>query len=174
MIRRANLFYDISGIGDENALKSAPPMKFFSKRRSKVDDLFKDNCLDHLKIESSVNFVPDSEFLTEWKENLSTKAILNLLDYLIPKLKTLAEKKGRLDNEFVVLEMIQSSTVVGILPPPHSIVVRRYMSTRFTTVWFATYIWGLVFLKNEKPTVFEPKAIKLFTCGYSDPSRNKK
>lgn len=87
------------------------------------------------------------------------------MEYLIPRLKNLAEDRS-LDNEGAVLTLIERTTVVGILPPPHAIVVRRYTNTVYTTVWFSTYIWGLIFLRNERPVLFDPVKIKLFACGY--------
>jgi hypothetical protein len=88
-----------------------------------------------------------------------------LLEYLIPRLRNLAEDRN-LDNEDAVLTLIERTTVVGILPPPQPIVVRRYASTHYTTVWFSTYIWGLIFLRNERPVLIDPPTVKLFVCGF--------
>jgi hypothetical protein len=96
------------------------------------------------------------------------------LEYLIPRLKNLAEDRN-LNNEDAVLSLIERTTVVGILPPPLPIVVRRYASTHYTTVWFSTYIWGLIFLRNERPVLIDPHAVKLFACGYvEDENEDKK
>eukprot|EP00475_Leptophrys_vorax_P036936 TRINITY_DN63128_c0_g1_i2.p1 TRINITY_DN63128_c0_g1~~TRINITY_DN63128_c0_g1_i2.p1 ORF type:complete len:818 (-),score=216.62 TRINITY_DN63128_c0_g1_i2:1171-3624(-) len=177
MLRRANLFYDLVSLDaptlNKLALESpgrgaAAPQQFV--KGSKGDSFEDEEIAAKKAIRNQVVVEVTPEFVSGWKEKLHTKAIFALLEYLIPRLKNLAEDRS-LDNEEAVLALIERTTVVGILPAPHSIVVRRYTNTPYTMVWFTTYIWGLVFLRNERPVLFDPPRIKLFVCGYVEPEK---
>ena len=49
----------------------------------------------------------------------------------------------------VILGFIRSMTMVGLLPVPHAIVVRKYQPNTFTSLWFTAFLWGVVFLQNQ-------------------------
>jgi hypothetical protein len=61
-----------------------------------------------------------------------------------------------------LLEMIANTTLVGVLPVPHSIIVRRYIPNHFTNLWFTTYIWGVAFLRNQAQPLFDSNQIRMF------------
>lgn len=39
--------------------------------------------------------------------------------------------------------------MVGLLPVPHPIVVRKYNPNEFTNLWFTTFTWGVIFLQHH-------------------------
>jgi hypothetical protein len=49
------------------------------------------------------------------------------------------------------MDFIRSSTLVGLLPLPHPIAVRRYQSDRSgkTALWFIPFLWNIVLKKNS-------------------------
>ncbi len=54
----------------------------------------------------------------------------------------------------------QTTTMVGLLPVPHPILIRKYQPNQYTSLWFTTYIWGVIYLRNTSPPVFDPAHIK--------------
>ena len=70
------------------------------------------------------------------------------------------------DTKF--LDLIQSTTLVGVLPLPHSIVVRRYVQNAYTNLWFTTYRWGVVFLRNQTLTLMDASKVRMFVVTMSD------
>lgn len=49
-----------------------------------------------------------------------------------------------------------------VLPVPHAIIVRRYQPNKFTNIWFSTYLWGVIFLRNQRMPLFDGTKISLF------------
>lgn len=52
-----------------------------------------------------------------------------------------------LTDESEILKFLQHGTLVGLLPVPHPIVIRRYQTNIGTNHWFRIYMWGVIYLK---------------------------
>lgn len=52
-----------------------------------------------------------------------------------------------LTDESEILKFLQHGTLVGLLPVPHPILIRKYTSNPGTTAWFRTYMWAVIFLR---------------------------
>ena len=50
-------------------------------------------------------------------------------------------------SESEVLEYLKNGTLVGLLPVPHPIIIRKYQPSDSTEVWFHTYIWGVIYVR---------------------------
>lgn len=48
-----------------------------------------------------------------------------------------------------MLSFIKRTTMVGVLPIPHAIITRRYQPNQYTALWFSTFLWGVIFLRNQ-------------------------
>lgn len=59
-----------------------------------------------------------------------------------------------------LLKVIKSTTLVGVLPAPHPIVVNKYIPNSTTTSWFSTFLWGIVYLRNVP--LFARDSVQLF------------
>lgn len=59
-----------------------------------------------------------------------------------------------------ILDMITGTTVVGVLPLPHAILVRRYISNLQTNAWFYVLLYGQVFLKHQSTIRAEVRKIR--------------
>jgi hypothetical protein len=66
--------------------------------------------------------------------------------------------------QYVVIEYLQSGTLVGILPVPHPIFVRKFQYPDSLRTWFTSYMWGTVYLRfaNEKGQIWAGTLLKLF------------
>lgn len=55
-----------------------------------------------------------------------------------------------LTDESEILKFLQHGTLVGLLPVPHPILIRKYQANTGTTTWFRTYMWGVIYLRSVK------------------------
>ncbi|CAI5709079.1 unnamed protein product [Peronospora destructor] len=108
-------------------------------------------------------FVPTVEWLAGWKKKLPLTTSLRLLQHLIPQLEEACRKAGGGLDEDAMLYFLRTTTMVGLLPVPHPIVIRKYQINQFTHLWFTTFTWGVIFLRNQVLPLFDGGAITLFT-----------
>ena len=114
-----------------------------------------------LKRKKEVQFIPTDEWLSTWKPKLPLKTILTLLKILVPEVEDLCSKSGSNTEEDILL-YLKKTTLVGLLPVPHTIVIRTFGSNPMIDAFVTTYLWGLIYLRNQYPPLFDAKAIKLF------------
>jgi hypothetical protein len=92
----------------------------------------------------SQSFVPTAAWKNSWKRVLPLEPIYRLLDFFQPKIDVLLSSWGNGSathagqgppiDESAILAMIGQTTLVGVLPVPHPIVVRRYIPNAFTNL----------------------------------------
>ena len=110
------------------------------------------------------HFVPTEEWLAEFKASLPLETVSRLLQHLVPVVDEMCERKsGGVVDEAEILDMLQDVTMVGLLPVPHAIVIRKYQPNEYTSLWFTAFMWGVIFLRNQSPIpMFDGDAIELF------------
>ena len=81
---------------------------------------------------------------------------------MVPQVEKMCIDKG-LTDESEILRFLQNGTLVGLLPVPHPILIRRYQANHGTDLWFRTYMWGIVYLRNTDPAVWIDTNVKMFT-----------
>lgn len=106
-----------------------------------------------MKKKKKVVSVDDREWFEDWKQKLPLGATLRLISVLQPKVMAFCER-NQVDDEREIIEFIRNTTLVGLLPVPHPILIRRYQSNRtaMTSLWFTPFIWNIILRKNA--TVF--------------------
>ncbi|GIZ04126.1 protein HID1 [Caerostris extrusa] len=107
------------------------------------------------------NWVPTSDWVVSWKQKLPLQTIMRLLQVLVPQVEKICIDKG-LTDESEILKFLQHGTLVGLLPVPHPILIRKYQANSGTTMWFRTYMWGVIYLRNVDPPVWYDTDVKLF------------
>ena len=107
----------------------------------------------------NVRFMPTKAWLDSVKGELPLTTIMRLLKHLCPQLQ---EKAQNTFDESVLLNFIQNTTLVGLLPVPHPIVIRKYQPNKYTSLWFSAFLWGVVFMHNQDIQLFDGRNIKLF------------
>uniref|UniRef100_A0A4W4HAF8 HID1 domain containing n=1 Tax=Electrophorus electricus TaxID=8005 RepID=A0A4W4HAF8_ELEEL len=96
-----------------------------------------------------------------WKSKLPLQTIMRLLQVLVPQVEKICIDKG-LTDESEILKFLQHGTLVGLLPVPHPILIRKYQANAGTAVWFRTYMWGVVYLRNVDPPIWYDTDVRLF------------
>ena len=59
-------------------------------------------------------------------------------------------------SEHEVLAYLKNGTLVGLLPVPHPIIIRKYQANEATELWFHTYIWGVIYVRYIQESIFNP------------------
>jgi hypothetical protein len=108
-------------------------------------------------------WIPTDEWFGPVKKQIPLGTVLRLIAFLQPVIEQhVATMSGSVDDHTVV-EFIKATTVVGILPVPHPILVRRYTPNQWTSLWYTTFIYSTIFLHVSRDIpLWDAGAIKLF------------
>ncbi|XP_018544974.1 protein HID1b [Lates calcarifer] len=112
-------------------------------------------------VSSSVAWSASPDWVLSWKAKLPLQTIMRLLQVLVPQVEKICIDKG-LTDESEILKFLQHGTLVGLLPIPHPILIRKYQANAGTAMWFRTYMWGVIYLRNVDPPVWYDTDIRLF------------
>jgi len=107
-------------------------------------------------------FIPNEDWMAELKSTLPLETVTRLLEHIVPVVDELCLRKNGIVDEVEILEVLKDVTMVGLLPVPHAIVIRKYQPNQYTALWFTAFLWGVVFLRNQVPPIFDGQAIELF------------
>ncbi|XP_029815938.1 protein HID1 [Manacus vitellinus] len=110
---------------------------------------------------SSAQWTPTPDWVMSWKSKLPLQTIMRLLQVLVPQVEKICIDKG-LTDESEILKFLQHGTLVGLLPVPHPILIRKYQANSGTAMWFRTYMWGVIYLRNVDPPIWYDTDVKLF------------
>jgi hypothetical protein len=106
-------------------------------------------------------FTPTNEWLEKLKASLPLNTIIKMLNHLGPLVEHQASHGGSLDY---IMELIDETMMVGILPVPHPIVVRKHTSNKHTAMWSTQFVWELIYHSNSTLPSFNGKYVSLFKC----------
>ena len=107
-------------------------------------------------------FQPTQEWLEGLKESLPMEAVTRLLQHLVPVVDEIVSSKAGVVDEQQILNVLNEITMVGLLPVPHPIVIRKYQPNQYTALWFTAFMWGVIFLRNQALPLFDGSCIELF------------
>ncbi|XP_027197168.2 protein HID1 [Dermatophagoides pteronyssinus] len=107
------------------------------------------------------NWHPTTEWIISWKQKLPLQTIMRMLQVLVPQVEKMCLDKG-ITDENEILKFLQHGTLVGLLPVPHPILIRKYQTNIGTTIWFRTYMWGIIYLRNSDPPIWYDTEVRLF------------
>jgi hypothetical protein len=113
-------------------------------------------------------FHPTEEWLAEVKASLPLETVTRLLQHLVPVVDEIVSKKQGTVDEEEILKVLEDTTMVGLLPVPHAIVIRKYQPNQYTALWFTAFMWGVIFLRNQSLPMFDGQAIELFQVAVSE------
>uniref|UniRef100_A0A674AJJ3 HID1 domain containing n=1 Tax=Salmo trutta TaxID=8032 RepID=A0A674AJJ3_SALTR len=110
---------------------------------------------------SAMYWNPTPDWVLSWKSKLPLQTIMRLLQILVPQVEKICIDKG-LTDESEILKFLQHGTLVGLLPVPHPILIRKYQANAGTAMWFRTYMWGVIYLRNVDPPIWYDTDVRLF------------
>ncbi|KAJ8959060.1 hypothetical protein NQ318_022316 [Aromia moschata] len=156
--------------GDKNQTKEIAPQQGKKSRSPTVSESSSTfsrsvNTRNSLRVsvpcDQNGQWVPTGEWVHSWKSKLPLQTIMRLLQVLVPQVEKICIDKG-LTDESEILKFLQHGTLVGLLPVPHPILIRKYQANSGTTTWFRTYMWGVIYLRNVDPPIWYDTDVKLF------------
>jgi len=106
-------------------------------------------------------FAPTEEWLRSWKRVLPLNTIIRLLNVLVPQIEKICVERGIVSEE-EILKYLSSGTLVGLLPVPHPIMIRKYKPHSGTYVWATVTMWGIIYLRNLNPPIWLGTKVSLF------------
>eukprot|EP00580_Thalassiosira_gravida_P016902 CAMPEP_0201662456 /NCGR_PEP_ID=MMETSP0494-20130426/4532_1 /ASSEMBLY_ACC=CAM_ASM_000839 /TAXON_ID=420259 /ORGANISM="Thalassiosira gravida, Strain GMp14c1" /LENGTH=1029 /DNA_ID=CAMNT_0048140817 /DNA_START=180 /DNA_END=3269 /DNA_ORIENTATION=+ len=115
-------------------------------------------------------FLPNEAWMGEIKRSLPLETCNRLLQHLVPVVDDMCRRKNGVVDEIEILEVFKDITMVGLLPVPHAIVIRKYQPNQYTSIWFTAFMWGVIFLRSQKPPIFDKECIELFQVSNEDES----
>lgn len=92
------------------------------------------------------------------------KALFTAMDPLVQEL----EKKYEQVTEPQVLSLLLDTTLVGVLPSPHSILIHRFRANQDTQNWVQTFIWAVIFISLQSLQLFNTPCVQLFQVKHRD------
>jgi hypothetical protein len=107
-------------------------------------------------------FTPTQAWIDSWKPTLPIGPVLMMLDHLVPQVKDLCSTQS-LTSDAQVLEFLRKVTLVGILPHPQPIHIRRFQWGEALVIWFRSMLWGQAYVFSlSSAGVWNGTNIKLF------------
>jgi hypothetical protein len=91
-----------------------------------------------------------------WVHVLGCLRCVAVLQFLSPQVETfMTSFSDSVPDEAHVVSFMKGLTLVGVLPVPHPIITRRYQPNQYTSLWFTTFLWGVVFLRSQGESGWE-------------------
>ncbi|XP_008293610.1 protein HID1-like isoform X2 [Stegastes partitus] len=147
---------------DRNIRAAASDTESNSERDHEVDHTEPEAARSRLSsVSSTAAFSANPDWVSSWKTKLPLQTIMRLLQVLVPQVEKICIDKG-LTDESEILKFLQHGTLVGLLPVPHPILIRKYQANAGTAMWFRTYMWGVIYLRNVDPPIWYDTDIRLF------------
>uniref|UniRef100_A0A3P8T6K8 HID1 domain containing n=1 Tax=Amphiprion percula TaxID=161767 RepID=A0A3P8T6K8_AMPPE len=147
---------------DRNIGAAASDTESNSERDQEVDHTESEAARSRLSsVSSTAAFSANPDWVSSWKTRLPLQTIMRLLQVLVPQVEKICIDKG-LTDESEILNFLQHGTLVGLLPVPHPILIRKYQANAGTAMWFRTYMWGIIYLRNVDPPIWYDTDIRLF------------
>lgn len=113
-------------------------------------------------------FTPTESWVQELKANLPLETVSRLLQHVVPVVDDIVANKSGVVDEQHILDVLNDLTMVGLLPVPHPIVIRKYQPNQYTALWFTAFVWGVVFLRNQDLPLFDGEFVELFQVSLED------
>lgn len=113
-------------------------------------------------------FQPSKEWLEELKSSLAMETVSRLLQHLVPVVDTIVANKQGVVDEQHILDVLNEITMVGLLPVPHPIIIRKYQPNQYTALWFTAFMWGVIFLRNQGLPLFDGQCVELFQVAMTE------
>jgi len=110
----------------------------------------------------SRHFEPTDSWLSEFKDKMPFETLTRLLQHLVPVIDDVIARVDGVVDERIILDVLKDVTMVGLLPVPHPIVIRKYQPNQYTALWFTAYLWGVIYVNHQSLPIFDGKAIQLF------------
>ena len=67
-----------------------------------------------------------------------------------------------------VLTLLKNTTLVGVLPAPHPILIHRFRANPDTRDWVQTFLWAVIYINLQALQLFNTAGVQLFQVRAKD------
>lgn len=156
---------DLNGI--ENISLNQQPEVDDSKKTNNSQCVAERTITKEMKIEQELKtrdnqkWKPSAEWVKQWKHSLPLHTTLRMIEVLTPQIERFKQDNVGHHDEIEIIKFLQNGTLVGLLPVPHPIVIRKYHTNNETILWFRACTWGIIYVRNSMWTDTAVKLIKI-------------
>eukprot|EP00929_Paragymnodinium_shiwhaense_P105118 TRINITY_DN7003_c0_g2_i1.p1 TRINITY_DN7003_c0_g2~~TRINITY_DN7003_c0_g2_i1.p1 ORF type:complete len:769 (-),score=119.40 TRINITY_DN7003_c0_g2_i1:92-2398(-) len=108
---------------------------------------------------------PTEDWLASVKRKMPLQVLQCMIDDLSTKVDELCKKYDVVEQDEVI-KFLKTTTMVGILPVPHPLVIRTYQASPYTMIWFTTYLWGVIFTRSQHLPLYDWNKIRLVSVNH--------
>ena len=117
-------------------------------------------------VSSEASSDPESSFSNLLKSH-SIDTLKGLYSALDPLMQGLEQQYEQV-TETEVLTLLQNTTLVGLLPAPHPILIHRFHGNSDTRDWIQTYLWAVIYINLQSLQLFNSLGVQLFQIKVKD------
>lgn len=93
---------------------------------------------------------PTTAYISHWKASLPLLTTLRTIEVLSPQIdKFKLDNWGKPASDYEIINFVQNGTLVGLLPVPHPILMRKYKTNAETSSWFRVCAWAIIYVKTS-------------------------
>lgn len=110
---------------------------------------------------SQTTWKPTPDRVLAWKKSLPLQTTIRMIEVLAPQLDALGFPNMTQEEQLAVtVKLLDSGTLVGLLPVPHQILTRKFQACDQMNLWFTTCTWATLYIRNSTWLVNSIKLIK--------------
>ena len=139
-----------SNSGSNNNNLAAPPLPLAAapERQGSTSSFASTTSTSTVQLPGFKNgFIATEDWVSQWHSQLPLQPILVLLEHLVPQVQTLCSTQA-LTSDAQVLEFLRGMTLVGILPAPQPIFIRKFRWGEALVIWFRSMLWGQAYVAS--------------------------
>lgn len=105
--------------------------------------------MDTTTVSQEKGFKPSKEWLKRWVTKVPVLTIIRFLQGILPQIETIIN--GDTQDEDIIVNFLRKTTLVGLLPPPHPLIIRHFNTSRQGHAWLTRSIWITIFFRTTNP-----------------------
>lgn len=94
---------------------------------------------------------PTPDWAAQWKQSLPLSTTIRMIKVLEPQLERFCSDeqsaRGCAPSESDTVKFLQNGTLVGLMPVPHPIVIRKYRTNSESQLWFKACTWAIAYVR---------------------------
>lgn len=93
---------------------------------------------------------PTPEWVINWKKTLPLASTLRMIEVLAPQLDSLGfPTMTQVEQLETTVKLLDSGTLVGLLPIPHAISIRKFKPNEQFEIWLRTCTWAAIYIQSS-------------------------
>jgi hypothetical protein len=122
----------------------------------------------------SINLLTEDQYSQVQREvQAAMKLVMDVMDVLGPEVAKLCPvDENDACDEQAILTFLQRRTLVGLIPLPKPISIRKFRMSGEIATWLTSFLYGVIYLHSGVPPIWYGTDVKLFTVKSASTSAN--